>query len=80
MTMTTERFNQIVFDVLCMNIQSFSRFSDRHDRTVSRWSTGAMTVPDSFAEWLEKMAALVEANPPPAKPPIKVYPEPMSEG
>jgi hypothetical protein len=79
MTMTTERFNEIVFDVLCQNIQSFSRFADRGDRTVHRWSTGAMIVPDSFGEWMEKMAALVQANPPPAKPPIRVYDEPVAE-
>jgi hypothetical protein len=73
MTMTTERFNEIVFDILCQNIQSFSRFSDCNDRTVSRWSTGAMIVPDGIATWLEKLAALIEANPPPAKPPIRTY-------
>jgi hypothetical protein len=73
--MTTERFNEIVFDILCQSTGGFAAFGDFDSRTVERWSNGRMQVPDRVGEWLEKLAALVEANPPPAKPPVRVYTE-----
>jgi hypothetical protein len=46
--MTPNRCHEIVFEILCQNVQQFARFSDIKDRTVSRWLTGAMVIPEAL--------------------------------
>ena len=35
------------------------------ERLIRRWMAGAMEIPPAVAEWLEVLAAVHEANPPP---------------
>lgn len=42
-----------------------SELLDVNERTVRRWIAGQNDPPPAVLEWLEKLAAFVEANPPP---------------
>jgi len=37
------------------------------ERQVRRWATGAASIPDQVAAWLERRAAEMAADPPPAR-------------
>jgi len=37
------------------------------ERQVRRWATGAASMPDQVAAWLERRAAEMAADPPPAR-------------
>jgi hypothetical protein len=72
--MTPERFSEVM-DTINWTLQQLSAVADRDYRLVRGWMSGRTAIPQDIAVWLEKLAAAHEANPPPAKPPVRVYPE-----
>jgi len=65
--MTPQRFRECL-DQIGWNLRGFSNRVGSAETTVRRWAEGAYPVPDQIARWLEKLAAVHERNPVPAKP------------
>ena len=62
--MTPERLRECL-DILGMTDAQLIRALDADPRTVQRWQSGARNIPNVVADWLERLAAHWQANPPP---------------
>jgi ribosome-binding protein aMBF1 (putative translation factor) len=67
--MTPDRFRDIVTKLegepMLLSYTSLARMLEYDARLVRRWAAGKEAVPNDVGEWLEKLAAFLEANPPP---------------
>ncbi|HTI78963.1 MAG TPA: hypothetical protein VL614_00780 [Acetobacteraceae bacterium] len=62
--MTAERFRQAL-DVLAMNSRDIAGWINADDRTVRRWASGKLDIPQDVSDWLEGLTAYLEQNPRP---------------
>lgn len=62
--MTAERFRQAL-DVLAMNSRDMAGWINADDRTVRRWASGKLDIPQDVSDWLEGLTAYLEQNPRP---------------
>ncbi len=65
--MTPARFRACL-DALCWSQRGVAALLDRDERIVRRWASGAAPVPPDVAAWLERLARVHEAHPPPVAP------------
>lgn len=65
--MTPTRFRACL-GALCWSQRGVASLLDRDERLVRRWASGDAPVPADVAVWLETLAKVHEANPPPVGP------------